>query len=200
MKYKEYKCNSYNVYTVKTNRFKTSHIELIFRGEVKKDLLPELVFLADVLSESSKNYPSKRSLMIRFEELYKISCYATSLRIGSTMDFHVSLDLINPKYINDADYLENAIKTLFEIVLNPNVENEEFDTVIFNNVKTRLYREIKSLEENDMKQSIKKAFKLMDSDSITSYDLLGTKEQLDEITPASLYKTYKNLYEFQYVF
>lgn len=193
MKYKEYKCNSYNVYTVKTNRFKTSHIELIFRGEVKKDLLPELVFLADVLSESSKNYPSKRSLMIRFEELYKISCYATSLRIGSTMDFHVSLDLINPKYINDADYLENAIKTLFEIVLNPNVENEEFDTVIFNNVKTRLYREIKSLEENDMKQSIKKAFKLMDSDSITSYDLLGTKEQLDEITPASLYKTYKNL-------
>lgn len=36
MKYKEYKCNSYNVYTVKTNRFKTSHIELIFRGEVKK--------------------------------------------------------------------------------------------------------------------------------------------------------------------
>ena len=44
-----------------------------------------------------------------------------------------------------------------------------------------------------MKQSIKKAFKLIDSDSITSYDLLGTKEQLDEITPASLYKTYKNL-------
>lgn len=193
MKYKDYKCNSYNVYTIKTDKFKTSHIELIFRNVIKKDELPALVFLSDILSESCKSYPSKRELMVRYEELYKVSCYATSLRVGSTVDFHVSLDLINPKYINDSNYLSEVIKTFFKIVLEPNVVNDEFDLVSFNNVKSRLLREIKALKENAMKQSIIQAFKLMDKDSVTSYDLLGSYNDINNITPSSLYKTYKNL-------
>ena len=193
MKYKTYNCNSFNVHTIKTDKFKTSHVEVIFRDIANKDEMGAYSFLADMLSQSSKTYPRKKDLITRFEELYKIIVYATTLRVGNVFDFHVSLDFINPDYINDKNYVEEVIKTLFDIIENPNVTNDEFDLKTFNIVKERLKREINSLKENPMKQSIKEAFKAMNADTPTSYELLGNLESLEKITPSSLYKTYKNL-------
>ena len=193
MKYKTYNCNSFNVHTIKTDKFKTSHVEVIFRDIANKEEMGAYSFLADMLSESSKTYPRKKDLITRFEELYKIIVYATTLRVGNVLDFHVSLDFINPDYINDKNYVEEVIKTLFDIIENPNVTNDEFDLKTFNIVKERLKREINSLKENPMKQSIKEAFKAMNTNTPTSYELLGTLESLEKITPSSLYKTYRNL-------
>lgn len=193
MKYKTYNCNSFNVHTIKTDKFKTSHVEVIFRDIANKDEMGAYSFLADMLSQSSKTYPRKKDLITRFEELYKIIVYATTLRVGNVLDFHVSLDFINPDYINDKNYVEEVIKTLFDIIENPNITNDEFDLKTFNIVKERLKREINSLKENPMKQSIKEAFKAMNADTPTSYELLGNLESLEKITPSSLYKTYKNL-------
>lgn len=193
MKYKTYNCNSFYVHTIKTDKFKTSHVEVIFRDIANKDEMGAYSFLADMLSQSSKTYPRKKDLITRFEELYKIIVYATTLRVGNVLDFHVSLDFINPDYINDKNYVEEVIKTLFDIIENPNVTNDEFDLKTFNIVKERLKREINSLKENPMKQSIKEAFKAMNADTPTSYELLGNLESLEKITPSSLYKTYKNL-------
>ena len=193
MKYKTYNCNSFNVHTIKTDKFKTSHIEVIFRDIANKEEMGAYSFLADMLSQSSKTYPRKKDLITRFEELYKIIVYAATLRVGNILDFHISLDFINPEYINDQNYLEEVIKTLFDIVENPNVTNDEFDLKTFNIVKDRFKREINSLKENPMKQSIKEAFKAMNANTPTSYELLGTLENLEKITPSSLYKTYKNL-------
>lgn len=193
MKYKTYNCNSFNIYTIKTDRFKTSHLEVIFKNVLKKEEIGTYSFLADMLSEGCKKYPRKKDLITRFEELYKIVIYASTMRVGNVIDLHVSLDFINPEYIEDEGYIEDVIKTLFEVTLNPNVCNDEFDLKTFNIVKERLRREINSLKENPVKQSIKEAIKTMDSNSPTSYEILGTIEELENITPAKLYNAYKSL-------
>lgn len=193
MKYKTYNCNSFNIYTIKTDRFKTSHLEVIFKNVLKKEEIGTYYFLADMLSEGCKKYPRKKDLITRFEELYKIVIYASTMRVGNVIDLHVSLDFINPEYIEDEGYIEDVIKTLFEVILNPNVCNDEFDLKTFNIVKERLRREINSLKENPVKQSIKEAIKTMDSNSPTSYEILGTIEELENITPAKLYNAYKSL-------
>lgn len=193
MKYKTYNCNSFNIYTIKTDRFKTSHLEVIFKNVLKKEEIGTYSFLADMLSEGCKKYPRKKDLITRFEELYKIVIYASTMRVGNVIDLHVSLDFINPEYIEDEGYIEDVIKTLFEVILNPNVCNDEFDLKTFNIVKERLRREINSLKENPVKQSIKEAIKTMDSNSPTSYEILGTIEELENITPSKLYNAYKSL-------
>ena len=193
MKYKTYNCNSFNIYTIKTDRFKTSHLEVIFKNVLKKEEIGTYSFLADMLSEGCKKYPRKKDLITRFEEFYKIVIYASTMRVGNVIDLHVSLDFINPEYIEDEGYIEDVIKTLFEVILNPNVCNDEFDLKTFNIVKERLRREINSLKENPVKQSIKEAIKTMDSNSPTSYEILGTIEELENITPAKLYNAYKSL-------
>ena len=66
MIYEMYKCNSFNVHTLKTNKFKTSHIEIIFRKQIIKEELGSYALLIDVLSENSKAYPTRKDLIIKF--------------------------------------------------------------------------------------------------------------------------------------
>ena len=85
MKYKTYNCNSFNIYTIKTDKFKTSHMEVIFRNIAKKEEMGKYSFLADMMSESCKMYPRKKDLITRFEELYKIIIYASTVRVGNVL-------------------------------------------------------------------------------------------------------------------
>ncbi len=195
MIYKTYKCNSFNVYTIKTDRFKTAHLEIQFRKKAVKEEMGKYAFLADALSESTKNYPRRKDLIIKFEELYKSICYASTIRTGNVLTFNVSLDFINPKYINKDNYLESVIKIVLEMLQNPNVTNDEFDLKTFNIVKDRIERELNSLKENPVKQSIKKAFETMGGDTPTTFELLGTREELEKLTPGDLYKAYKKLFK-----
>ena len=69
MKYQTFDHKSYKIHTIKTDRFKTSRIEVFFRQEVIKEKLPTLSFLAGLLSYSSKKYSSNRLLAIEKENL-----------------------------------------------------------------------------------------------------------------------------------
>ncbi len=195
MTYKTYKCNSFNVYTIKTDKFKTAHMEIIFRKKAIKEELCSYAFLADILSESSKKYPKRKDLITRFEELYRSSVYATTTRTGNVINTDFIVDFINPEYINEENYLEEVIKLPFEMLQNPNVTNDEFDLKQFNLVKERIKREINSLKENPTKLCIRHAIDLMGGDTPTTYPLLGTLKDLEKITPSSLYKTYKKLFK-----
>lgn len=195
MVYKTYKCNSYNIHTIKTDRFKTVHMEIIFRKNIVKEELVNYAFLVDMLMESSKNYPKRKDVITKLEELYKLVVYGTTVKTGNVLNSNFMADFIDPKFIDEEDYLENVIKFIFEMLMNPNATNEEFDLKEFNFVKERLKREIKSIDENPFKSSMRKAIEAMDKSSVTAYPLMGSVEELEGITPGSLYKYYKKLFK-----
>ena len=195
MVYKTYKCNSYNIHTIKTDRFKTVHMEIIFRKNIVKEELVNYAFLVDMLMESSKNYPKRKDVITKLEELYKLVVYGTTIKTGNVLSSNFMADFIDPKFIDEEDYLENVIKFIFEMLMNPNATNEEFDLKEFNFVKERLKREIKSIDDNPFKSSMRKAIEAMDKSSVTAFPLMGSVEELDDITPSSLYKYYKKLFK-----
>ena len=195
MVYKTYKCNSYNIHTIKTDRFKTVHMEIIFRKNIVKEELVNYAFLVDMLMESSKNYPKRKDVITKLEELYKLVVYGTTIKTGNVLNSNFMADFIDPKFIDEDGYLENVIKFIFEMLMNPNATNEEFDLKEFNFVKERLKREIKSIDENPFKSSMRKAIEAMDAMSVTAYPLMGSVEELEGITPGSLYKYYKKLFK-----
>ena len=195
MVYKTYKCNSYNIHTIKTDRFKTVHMEIIFRKNIVKEELVNYAFLVDMLMESSKNYPKRKDVITKLEELYKLVVYGTTVKTGNVLNSNFMADFIDPKFIDEEDYLENVIKFIFEMLMTPNATNEEFDLKEFNFVKERLKREIKSIDDNPFKSSMRKAMNAMDKSSVTAFPLMGSVEELDDITPSSLYKYYKKLFK-----
>ena len=193
MKYQTFDHKSYKIHTIKTDRFKTSRIEVFFRQEVIKEKLPTLSFLAGLLSYSSKKYSTNRLLEIEKENLYKCFYNAYFTKVGNVSSMIFSLDFINPDFINEKNYLNNLIKFLFEMILKPNVKNNEFDLTSFENIKNDLLLDIESINESPSKLAINNALNVLDKESISSYSVLGTKEDIEKITRESVYNEYLNL-------
>ncbi|MBR4231343.1 MAG: insulinase family protein [Bacilli bacterium] len=186
-------CKSYNIHTIKTNRFKTTKIEVVFRMPIEKDNLGVSSFLSEVMAQSSKKYPNRRAMAIKLENLYKAYYYAYSNKVGNCLNFIFSIDFINPEFIDDKTYLDDVISFLCETITKPNVSAEEFDLDVFNIVKNSILIDIDSIEENAEKKAINNALIKMDDKSVSSFNVLGTKEDISKITPSKLYDYYKSI-------
>lgn len=194
MKYKKYEFDTYNIYTIKTDKFKNCHMEITFYDNAKKEELGMRNFLVDMLCHSSKNYPKRKDIVIKLEELYQSFFYGVSSKVGNMVMSTFSYDFINPSFVNDKKYLQNVLKFPFEIIENPNVVDESFDERSFNIIKKRILSDIESIKENPTNYAFRRALINMDQDSITSSSVLGTKEEIENITPESLFKYYDKFF------
>ena len=109
MKYKKYEFPSYNVYTVKCDKFKSCHMEIIYRDKVEKNDILERAFISDILSTCSKNYPKKKDVLIKKEELYRIRFSGSTSRVGNVTLTNFMLGFIDPHYTLEKDYLESVL-------------------------------------------------------------------------------------------
>ena len=92
MVYKEYKMGPYNLHTIKTNRFKLCHMEIIFMNNVVKDEISKRNILFDYLTDFSKKYPTMRDKHLKLEELYNASIYSVNGRVGNSIITNLCLD------------------------------------------------------------------------------------------------------------
>ena len=194
MEYKKYDCNSYNIHTIKTDKFKTVRMEIIFSREVDKEQMPVFTFLCDLISDCSKNYPRRKDIAIKLEELYKSSFYGITNKVGNLFTTAFVLEFISPIYIKEKKYLKEVLTFPFKIIHNPLVKNHEFDITNFNIVKRRIKQEIESIKENSDKLALINALKKMDESSPSSFKVLGELEQIENITPSNLYDAYLELF------
>ena len=91
--------------------------------------------------------------------------------------------------------LENSIAFLKELIFNPNVDNGAFNQKSFDLMKKALKEEIESFKDNPKTYSKKRLYQETAPDTIISYNYRGNLEDLEEITPESLYDYYKSVIE-----
>lgn len=192
MEYKVYDCDSYKIHTIKTDKFKNCSMEIMFRNNLIKEEITENNMLVDMLMHSSKKYPKRRDIAIELENLYSSSVRGFSTRLGNSIMLSFVLDFLNPRYC-DEGYLEEVISLPFELLLNPNVDNLEFDRRSFNIIKNRIKSDIESLKENASRYAFRRSLTLMDKDSPSSYYMTGYLSDLENITPSSLLDTYHRM-------
>ena len=194
MEYKKLDCNSYQIHAIKTNKFKTIHMEIMFRNKVVKEDLPKYTMLADLLTDCSNKYPTRQEMEIRKEELYKLIYYGVSTKVGNELFVSFVSEFIDPKYINDEDYVKGILDFIFGCLNKPLVKNKEFNTKIFNNIKNKLLADIESTNDLPERKALLNAILKALPDSTTSYRTLGTKELVEKITPENLYVAYEELF------
>ena len=194
MKYDIFENDTYNLYTIETDKFKSAHMEVIFRTPVTKENITYLSLLASVLMENSKKYPTRKLLARQLSDLYNANIYTVNSRVGGVILTNFVLDFLDPKY-TDKETLEKSIEMLFEMILNPNARDGEFDEVTFERIKRRVKLDIDALKEDPKQASILNAFKELDSSDVRSFNASGDAEILDSITPRKLFKFYEDFLE-----
>lgn len=191
MEYKVYKNDTYNLYTIKTDKFKTCHLEVIFKKRICKEDITITNFLGDYLSYTSKKYNKRRKVIEKLEDLYDASFYEATTRVGHMIFVDFIMDFLDPKYC-DKKQLEEALKLPFEFIFNPNFSNGEADPIIFKVISNLRRTAIASSKDNPTAYAFKEAFKTLDKDNPASFDYPGTIEELDKITEEDLYSYYEH--------
>lgn len=198
METREYDLNSYKLHLIKSDKVKTCHLEIHFRDKVNKDNIFYKSMLTDILSDCSVDYPSRKSVVEKLEELYEASFYGTTSKLGGLVDNIFVFNFINPKYIKEKNYLKDALALPFDMIERPLVKNKTFDKKMFEIVKTRAIRDVNSVNENPVKLSINNALKFMDSESLTSIPIVGSLEDLEKSTSEQLFLEYKSMINNSY--
>lgn len=190
MECKVYKNDTYNLYTIKTDKFKTCHLEVIFKKRIKNEEITINNLLGDYLNYTSKKYNKRKKVIEKLEDLYDASFYEASTRVGQMFFLDFILDFLDPKY-TDKKYLEEIIKFPFEFIFNPNFSNGEATQKDFEVIKNLFRTSILNNKDNPTSYAFRQAFKTLDKDNPASFDYPGTIEVLDRITPEDLYNYYQ---------
>lgn len=192
MEYKVFDEKSYRIHTIKTDKFKSCSMEIMFRDKIDKSKITENILLTDTLLDSSKKYPKRREMSMELEYLYNAHFRGVTTRLGNSFLISFVMDFLDPKYC-EKGYLEKVIEFPFEILLNPHVDENGFNERSFNIRKNYIKSEIESLKENPARYAFKQCLLAMDKDSPSSYSMSGYLDDLENITPLSLIDTYNNL-------
>lgn len=190
MQYKKIDLKTYNLHMIKTDRFKTINVQIIFSDKIRKEDITKRNFLSDMLTYSCQKYKTKKDISIASQDLYAASVYATSYRLGNYYNTDINLYFLNEKY-TEKGMTEKSIDFLSTILFEPNVINNKFDSNSFNIIKNNMLLQIESLKEDTRKYSMIKMLENMDKKAPYSYHGFGYVEDLEKINEENLYEYYK---------
>lgn len=192
MEYKVFNKNKYKIHVIKTDKFKTIKFRVILTNKVDKDKINLRNMLMDVLTYSTKEYPTKKDLVRQTQNLYGARVYSKTYRLGIAQLHNFYLTLLNDKYTEDG-MLEEGVKLLSEVIFNPNVTDNKFDSDSFDFVYKINKESLKSIKDQKSKYSFFRMLELMGNDEVYAINDHGTIEQLEMVNTSNLYDYYKEL-------
>lgn len=197
MNYEKIDMGSYHLHIIKTTKFKTITVEVNFRRNVKKEEVTIRNILKTVLLSTNQNYRTERELIKETENLYDLKLISSNTRIGQFTNLAFKVRFLNEKY-TEKSMNEYSISFLMDVLFKPDVVDNQFNPDEVKKAKNKLEKSIKKLSDNKLKFAL---IKLLETtkDKPYSYSLFGEIEDLENITPASLYEYYKSILRDDYV-
>lgn len=190
MEYKNYKHDTYTLYTIKTDKFKTCHLEIIFKNKIKKEEITLLNLLGTYLAYTSQEYPKRRDVIEALEDLYDSNFYETNTRVGQNIFATFVMDFLDPVYCQK-NFLDDVLAFPFAFIFNPNFRNTVPDKKIFEVIVNMIKSSILSSKDSPTNYAFKQAFKTLGNDNPAGFDMNGDLEILKNITPEDLYSYYQ---------
>ena len=97
MQYINKDLGSFGLHLIKTDKFKTVTVRVVFHTPIKKEEITMRNILSDILLQSSKDYESRRDLTIKAEELYAADISTNNQRVGNYIVSSFLLQILNDK-------------------------------------------------------------------------------------------------------
>lgn len=183
-----------HLHVLPTKKYKTIRMMLKFRAPLNKKTITKRAMLANLLETNSKKYPTQTALRSVLSNMYGASFGTGVSKKGNTHILSFSLNLVNEKYLSKGDnVLQEGIDFLKEVIFQPNAENGQFHEKTFNREKDNLVDYYSSLFDDKQTYASLALQELFFEDVNQQTPSVGTKEDLKEISPTSLYDYYQDI-------
>ena len=195
VKYKTYEYDSFTLNTVATDQFKNCYLEVNFRQDINECNVAQRNMLGILMRYSSSSYPTNREIKIACENLYDLHFSSSTVRVGNTLISSFGLDFLDPMYVSEKDYLKKSFQFFFGVLENPDIKENQWNEKNFEIIKENLLSNIDIYKEHPTSYASVESKKRLFKDSYTGKRILGTKEEIEALSPSSLAKDYQEMLE-----
>lgn len=185
--------NGMNLFIHPTVKFKTILVQLIFHRALREDDVTESSLLPSVLQRGSRNYPNRRVIAHRLEELYGTELMSGVTKKGEQQMVSFTLDLVHDQYLPDENGLfKKALEILNDVVTNPVLFGESFKEDYVIQEKEQHEKLIKGLINDKIAYAVERCLQHMCQSEPFGVFKYGSVERLKAIDGPGLYRYYRS--------
>lgn len=175
-------------------KFKTISIALFIHQELTAEKAGFTALLPSVLERGSRLYPDNLTLQRELENLYGASMSTDVQKKGERHLISCSLEMMHGKYVGeDEEMLRRALSIVGGVIGDPLVVNGGFKEEYVAQEKEQLAKIIKGLINNKSLYAVEKCLQSMCAGEKFGVFNYGRLEDLDRISPASLWRYYREI-------
>ena len=183
-----------NLHNINTNKFKTNLYAVFLATPLNRENVTKNALLTAVLRRGTKNIESQVLISKKLEEMYGASFDCGIEKTGDNHIIKFYLETINEAFLPEKEELDKkCIELLFDIILNPLVQNDGFKPEYLESEKKKLKQIIDGKIDNKRTYSFERCVEEMFKDEPYGLYKFGYVEDLEKITPQNLYQYYKEL-------
>ena len=183
------------LHTINTNKFKTNLVAIFLSLPIKRENVTYNAMISSVLRRGTKKMPTQEQISKELENMYGATFDCGIDKTGDNHIFKFYLESINDKFLpqKDENMLKSSIENLLEIVFNPLVENEKFNSEYVEQEKVNVRRRIEAKIDNKAKYAIERCIEEMYKNEPYGLYKFGYVEDLENINASNLYEHYRTL-------
>ena len=175
---------------IKTNRFKTNLYAIFLTIPMKKEDATINSLIPAVLRRGTEKYPTQLEIEKRLEEMYGASFNCGVDKIGNYQVLKFYIEGLSDEYTEEKQNIEELLK---EIIYSQILENGYFKKEYVEQEKENLRLIIESRKDNKARYAYERCIEEMFENEPYGVYKYGTVEDVEKITPESLYNQYKKI-------
>ena len=187
-------CDGVSVNTVTTDRFKTAFLTVNLFVPLARETASAYSLLTDVLMRGTKEYPTMQALNQKQDELYSLGLGAYVQKKGEMQIVTFELTAIDDAFAFDGmKVLAEGMKLLSGLIFDPVTEQGVFKADYVSSEQKNLCDDIRGKINNKTSYARRRCIDIMCEGEPYAIDHGGDLEEVQAITPASLWNDYQNL-------
>lgn len=186
------KMKGYTLHTIKTDKYKTNTLVWKMKAPLEKDTVTLRALLPNVLQSSTGRLKTTAKLRAYLDDLYGAHFYVDTAKKGEYHILTFTIEIANEKFLQDAEpLLQRGVEFLAEVLLNPHADGGQFDSQTVEKEKRVLKQRIQSVYDDKMRYASMRLIEEMCKEEPYALQANGVLDDVDAITPASLYQYYQ---------
>lgn len=184
-----------NLHLINTEKFKTNLIAIFLSMPLSRDTVTLNAVLTSVLRRGCKQIQTQEEISKKLEEMYgtEFDCGVDKIGKNNVLKFY--LESINDEFLpqKNENMIEKSINILSQIIFNPLIEEEKFNEEYVNQEKENMKQIIEAKKDNKARYALFRCMEEMYKEKPEGLYKFGYVEDIEKITPESLYAHYKKI-------
>ncbi|MGE6514445.1 insulinase family protein [Lysinibacillus fusiformis] len=182
-----------NLHIRQTTQFKTVNFSIKWRRPLTAESASERTVLTNVLQHSNAKYTTTAAFRSSLDDLYGTVLYFDTSKRGNEHTVLMNVEAVNDQYLANTSVLNEVLGLLHTAIFEPNLENALFKESIVAREKKMVIQRIESIFDDKSRFAQLRLQQILRPNEPASISANGTVEDIERITPASLFAAYQSM-------